>query len=118
SFPTRRSSDLRVDRPGLQLARPLPDIAQELLAGLDPADARHEGLEEAELQGGQVDLLTVDEHAVRLGVEADRSHLLARRRLAGDAPAKDGFYPQHHLTHREGLGDVVVRAPFENDAAT
>src|SRR3989440_583785 len=65
--------DVRIHGARLQVRAHVPDVPQERRARLQPADPRHEGGEQLELQRGERDLLVGDEGAVRGRVDPQRT---------------------------------------------
>ena len=98
----------------LDVRRGLPHRLEEVRAAERAAAALGERAQQAELRGGELDLLVVDPHAVRGTVDADRTgdeHVAGVRRSFH--AAQDGSHAEDELLGAERLGQIVVRAERE-----
>ena len=96
------------------IAAQLPDVSQQDFPRLQPSRPRHESREQLELEGGELDLVSVDVGAMRDLVDAHRTDAVAQLLGPGRrAPAQDGTDAQHQLADAEGLGDEIVGAQLE-----
>jgi hypothetical protein len=103
-----------VDRARRDLGLDAPDIAQQGIAGLDPAAPRQERVQEAKLQCGQAHLGIVDPGAMRVAIDLEPAEP-DERRLALDAmhAAQERADAQDQLAHAVRFDDVVVGADLE-----
>src|SRR5206468_10057154 len=80
-----------IHRARMLIAAQLPDVSQQDLPRLQPSRPRHESREQLELEGGELDLVSVDVGAMRDLVDAHRTDAVAQLLGPGRrAPAQDG----------------------------
>src|SRR5207248_8612810 len=67
-----------IHRARMLIAAQLPDVSQQDLPRLQPSRPRHESREQLELEGGELDLVSVDVGAMRDLVDAHRTDAVAQ----------------------------------------
>src|SRR3954447_4642336 len=108
-------ADVRLDDVVLAVEVVLPDVVQDLLLGQDALGVEEEVAEQAELGGGELDLVARAPDLVAVLVQLQVAVPEARGGVAvvaADAAQERGD-PQRELLQRERLGDVVVAAADE-----
>src|SRR6185436_528425 len=76
--------DVGIDRARRNVGLDAPDVTEQRVAGLHPATARQEGMEQTELERRQADLGVVDPRAVGVAIDLEPAEP-DQRRLALDA---------------------------------
>src|SRR5882724_1633746 len=105
-----------VHRPGLDEAVAAPDHVEQLLAPEHPPGRPHQGGQELELLGRQLDLAALhpDLEAIAVDLQiADLEACLLFLRVGRSPATQHRADPGDQLTGRERLGDVVVGADLE-----
>src|SRR3954452_7245078 len=109
-------ADVRLDDVVLAVEVVLPDVVEDLLLGQDALGVEEEVAEQAELGGGELDLVARAPDLVAVLVQLQVAVAQPRRSVAVvSAPdaAQEGGDPERELLEREGLGDIVVTAAYE-----
>jgi len=72
-----QSADMRVHRAGLDFGLVIPDVNQEMLAGLHPPPPLHQQSEQFEFGRRELDWAALDGYFVSLNVNEDLANLQA-----------------------------------------
>lgn len=107
-----------IDGAGVDDVVVLPHVLEELFAGLNAAATFHEGGEEFEFGGGQVDALAADGDEVARDIDGEVTGLEAFGAFGGLGAAFEEFADaEDEFAGAERLGDVIVGAEFETQNA-
>ena len=93
----------------------IPDVDEEVFAGLHPSTALHQEAEKLELGGRQFDRPAMEGHFMTLDIEHNLTRLEVLHfsgDLVGD-PAEDRLHTQNEFLRAKWLADVIVAAGFK-----
>src|SRR6056297_4208114 len=108
-----QAADVDIDGAGVDIDVAPPDPIKQLFAAPDPAGLFHEGRQQAEFGGSELEILAVAGDAVGFGVEHDILVFQTFAHGAGPGAAQLGAHPGHEFDHRIGFDHVVVRPGFQ-----
>src|SRR5208282_1766790 len=98
---------------GVDVAFVFPHVPQELIAGLDMADALDQQGEELEFGGGQLDAFALDRHQMAGDIDVQRTEDEGGLGLRTGVLFEPFLDAEYQLARTERLGDVIGRPQFQ-----